>query len=50
MFYLQARGIPEDEARRLVVHGFLAEIVQQIGDAELEGRLALALEAELQGS
>ncbi|GAA2023989.1 Fe-S cluster assembly protein SufD [Agromyces tropicus] len=50
LFYLQARGIPEDEARRLVVRGFLTEIVQQIGDAELEERLTLALEAELQGS
>ncbi|MGR0219200.1 Fe-S cluster assembly protein SufD [Agromyces sp. ZXT2-6] len=50
LFYLQARGITEDEARRLVVRGFLAEVVQQIGDAELEGRLMSALEAELQGS
>ena len=50
LFYLQARGIPEEEARRLVVRGFLAEVVQQIGDAELEERLMAALEAELQGS
>lgn len=47
LFYLQARGITEDEARRLVVRGFLAEIVQKIGDAELEERLHAALEAEL---
>ncbi|MFC9919058.1 Fe-S cluster assembly protein SufD [Agromyces binzhouensis] len=50
LFYLQARGIPEEEARRLVVRGFLIEVVQQIGDAELEERLIRALEAELQGS
>jgi Fe-S cluster assembly protein SufD len=50
LFYLQARGIREDEARRLVVRGFLAEVVQQIGDTELEERLMAALEAELQGS
>jgi Fe-S cluster assembly protein SufD len=50
LFYLQARGITEDEARRLVVRGFLAEVVQQIGDTELEERLMAALEAELQGS
>ena len=31
LFYLQARGIPEDEARRLVVRGFFAELIQQIG-------------------
>lgn len=49
LFYLQARGIPEDEARRLVVRGFLNEIVQQIHDHELQERLGLALEAELAG-
>lgn len=50
LFYLMARGIREDEARRLVVHGFLTEIVQKIGSPELEERLTAALEAELQGS
>lgn len=47
LFYLQARGITEEEARRLVVKGFLAEIVQQIGAPELEERLLGAIEAEL---
>ncbi|QHC58554.1 Fe-S cluster assembly protein SufD [Rathayibacter sp. VKM Ac-2760] len=50
LFYLQSRGIREDEARRLVVRGFLSEIVQQIGVTELEDRLQLAIEAELAGS
>ena len=40
LFYLQSRGITEDEARRLVVLGFLSEIVQKIGAPELEERLA----------
>jgi len=48
LFYLQARGIPEDEARRLVVLGFLSEIVQRIGEPELEARLLEALVAELE--
>ena len=39
----------EDEARRLVVRGFLTEIVQKIGSPELEARLVAAIEAELQG-
>jgi len=47
LFYLQARGITEDEARRLVVIGFLSEIVQKIGEPVLEERLRAALEAEL---
>jgi Fe-S cluster assembly protein SufD len=47
LFYLQARGIPEKEARRLVVIGFLAEIVQKIGVPSLEQELSEAIEREL---
>ncbi|MFJ9943994.1 Fe-S cluster assembly protein SufD [Streptomyces erythrochromogenes] len=50
LFYLQARGIPADEARRLVVRGFFAELVQQIGVDDIEERLITKIEAELQGS
>ncbi|CAN5500872.1 Fe-S cluster assembly protein SufD [soil metagenome] len=47
LFYLQSRGISEEEARRLVVLGFLSEIVQKIGEPVLEQRLLSALESEL---
>lgn len=47
LWYLQARGIPEAEARRLVVRGFLNEIIQQIHIPELEEKLLDALEEEL---
>jgi Fe-S cluster assembly protein SufD len=47
LFYLMARGIPEDEARRLVVRGFFAEIVDRIGVAEVRDRLLGAVESEL---
>jgi Fe-S cluster assembly protein SufD len=47
LFYLQARGIPAVEARRLVVRGFFAEIIQQIGIPDLQERLTEAIEAEL---
>ena len=47
LFYLQARGIREDEARRLVVLGFLAEIVQKISVPALQDELFEAIEAEL---
>ena len=50
LFYLQARGLPELEARRLVVRGFLMEVVQQIGVPELEERLAASIEDELERS
>ncbi|GAC1495806.1 MAG: Fe-S cluster assembly protein SufD [Pseudarthrobacter sp.] len=47
LFYLMARGIPEDAARRLVVRGFLHEIIQQIKVPALEERLTEAVEREL---
>lgn len=47
LFYLQSRGISEDEARKLVVRGFLLEVIAQIGDAATEERLQAAIEAEL---
>ena len=47
LFYLMARGIPEDVARRLVVRGFLNEIIQQIKVPALEERLTAAVEREL---
>jgi Fe-S cluster assembly protein SufD len=47
LFYLQSRGITEDEARRLVVHGFFADIVRRIGVPDVERRLMGSLELEL---
>jgi Fe-S cluster assembly protein SufD len=49
LFYLQARGITEEVARRLVVRGFLSSIVQKIGVPDLEARLQEAIELELGG-
>lgn len=48
LFYLQARGITEEEARRLVVLGFLSDIVQRLGVPSLEKELLAAIEVELQ--
>ncbi|WP_405684581.1 Fe-S cluster assembly protein SufD [Streptomyces sp. NBC_01387] len=50
LFYLQSRGIPEGEARRLVVRGFFAELVQQIGLPDVEERLLAKIDAELEAS
>jgi len=50
LFYLQARGIPADEARRLVVRGFFAELVQQIGLPDVEERLLAKIDAELEAT
>jgi Fe-S cluster assembly protein SufD len=50
LFYLQARGISEHEARRLVVVGFLNEIVQKVGDPALEEYLEKRILEELGGA
>jgi Fe-S cluster assembly protein SufD len=47
LFYLQARGIPAEEARRLVVRGFFAEIIARIGLPEVEARLLANIDDEL---
>ncbi|HEX6514517.1 MAG TPA: SufD family Fe-S cluster assembly protein, partial [Nocardioidaceae bacterium] len=47
LFYLQSRGIDEDEARRLVVHGFFADIIRKIGVEAIQQRLLHAVEEEL---
>ena len=48
LFYLMARGIPELEARRLVVTGFFAELRDRIGVPFVTQRLTAALETELE--
>ncbi len=48
LFYLQARGIPEAQARRLVVRGFFGDIVNRIGVPEVAERLMEAIDAELE--
>jgi Fe-S cluster assembly protein SufD len=48
LFYLQARGIPEGVARRLVVRGFFHELLMKIGVPEIRERLEAAIEAELE--
>ncbi|WP_422746999.1 Fe-S cluster assembly protein SufD [Micromonospora sp. WMMD1219] len=47
LFYLMARGIPEAEARRLVVRGFFAELINKIPVEDLRERLGDAIEARL---
>ncbi|SHF00333.1 Fe-S cluster assembly protein SufD [Streptoalloteichus hindustanus] len=48
LFYLQARGIPTEQARRLVVRGFFGEVLQKISVPEVRERLEKAIEAELE--
>jgi len=47
LFYLRSRGIPEDQARRLVIRGFFGEIISKIAVPEVRERLTTAIEHEL---
>jgi Fe-S cluster assembly protein SufD len=47
LFYLRSRGIPEEQARRLVVRGFFNEIIAKVAVPEIRERLTTAIEHEL---
>jgi Fe-S cluster assembly protein SufD len=47
LFYLMARGIPEVDARKLVVRGFFADLLSKIPVADLRERLGEVIEARL---
>jgi Fe-S cluster assembly protein SufD len=47
LFYLCSRGIDAETARRLVVRGFFADVVQHIGIDSLQDRLMGTIEARL---
>ncbi|MFT6564217.1 MAG: Fe-S cluster assembly protein SufD [Actinomycetes bacterium] len=47
LFYLQSRGIAADVARRLVVSGFFADVIDQIPTESIRTRLWAAVEDEI---
>jgi Fe-S cluster assembly protein SufD len=47
LFYLQSRGISETDARRLVVIGFLVEVVSRIKDDALAERITEKIRTKL---
>jgi Fe-S cluster assembly protein SufD len=50
LFYLRARGIPEAEARNLLVRAFLEEAVAEIASDEIRAGVWQAVEAALPGA
>jgi Fe-S cluster assembly protein SufD len=48
LYYLRARGLSEAAAKRLVIEGFLAELIQRIPAGEGRERLGGALESRLE--
>jgi Fe-S cluster assembly protein SufD len=47
LFYLRSRGLPEPQAQRLVIEGFMAELVERFEEGETREILAGALERRL---
>jgi Fe-S cluster assembly protein SufD len=47
LFYLMSRGVPQSIARRLVVRGFFADVIERIGVPSVEAQLLAAVDAEL---
>ncbi|MGC4173797.1 Fe-S cluster assembly protein SufD [Demequina sp.] len=48
MFYLRSRGISEEQARKLVVRGFFADLIQEIGVPAVEAGLMREIDLELE--
>ena len=46
---MQARGISERDAYRLITYGFLNEVIEHLPEDSLRVRLQDALQARLQG-
>jgi Fe-S cluster assembly protein SufD len=50
LFYMQSRGIPADEAERLIVTGFFQEVLDRVPLPEVRESLEQAIEDELEKS
>jgi Fe-S cluster assembly scaffold protein SufB len=49
VFYLASRGIPDDEARKFIVLGYLEPVVARVPHADAQDRLRAALDAKWAG-
>jgi Fe-S cluster assembly protein SufD len=48
VFYLRSRGIGKKQAQRLIVHGFLQEVIDRLGDDAVGQRLTRKIHAKFQ--
>lgn len=48
LFYLKARGIPDTEARKLIVEGFLADALARFGNSALLDQLVARIDEKLE--
>lgn len=49
LFYLESRGLSEDEAKQLIVFGYLAPFMDQLGDAKLSDYLTKFVKKQVMG-
>jgi len=47
LYYLRTRGMPEDQAKRLIIDGFLQELAERTGEGSLREALSEALDRRL---
>jgi Fe-S cluster assembly protein SufD len=47
LYYLRSRGIDEDAAKRLVIEGFLEELVERLAEGPVRDELGAALETRM---
>nr|WP_218877275.1 Fe-S cluster assembly protein SufD [Nocardioides marinisabuli] len=47
LFYLRSRGVSDEEARRLVLHGFFNDLIRKVGVPFLEEQITATVEEEL---
>jgi len=47
--YLKSRGIPEEEALKMLINGFLSEVLERLKDANLKNFLLEKLERQING-
>jgi Fe-S cluster assembly protein SufD len=40
LFYMRSRGIRKKQAQRLIVHGFLQEVIDRVGNEAIAAKLA----------
>ena len=47
LFYVQSRGLPRDEAERLIVRGFFERVVEKVADPDVRREMLRALEPRI---
>jgi|TARA_Y100000389_G_scaffold5099_1_gene4808 Fe-S cluster assembly protein SufD len=49
IYYLKSRGIPEEEALKMLINGFLSEVLEKLNDSKLKNFLLVKLKGQING-